>query len=221
MRGQPDPRNVPPWGPALGVAFMLVAAFALFFVNRGTESDRSLAVEQRDATSVEYSQFADQLLAVCSSNAPAANDLRARGLCDKATQVVAAPQAGPPGDPGPVGPRGPRGESITGPPGPPGPQGPAGPTGERGPTGETGPAGRDGEPGPRGETGATGPTGPEGPPGPRGPEGPPGPRGADGPAGPPGDTCAPGETRQPYEFPDGAIGSRCISEPPPDNILGP
>lgn len=220
MRGLPDNKNVPPWGTALGVAFMLIAAFALFFVNRGTENDRSLAVEQRNATGIEYSNFADQLIAVCETQTPSAKELRDRGLCAKANQVVAAPIAGPAGDPGPVGPRGPRGESVVGPPGPVGPQGAPGPAGEPGPTGPTGPpgpAGRDGAPGARGDQGERGPAGNDGAPGPRGETGP------AGPPGPPGQTCNPGETREPYVYPDGAPGSRCISAPPPDDqpILGP
>lgn len=216
--------NWPPTGKAVGVAIMFVAAIALYISNRGTESDlrgteqnRSLAVEQRDATATEYSAFADQLLAACNPNVPGAEELRNRGLCGKAAEVVAAPLAGPAGDPGPPGiqgPRGERGESITGPPGPAGPQGPPGIPGKDGEPGAAGPAGRDGEPGQRGDPG---PAGRDGEPGPAGPAGPAGPQ------GPPGDQCGEGETRQPYEYPDGAIGSRCISSPPPEDggLLGP
>src|SRR5688500_8585272 len=112
--------NWPPAGKAVGVAIMLIAAISLYFANRGTDNDRSLAVEQRNATAASYSDFADQLLAACNNTA-ATGELQNRGLCTKATQVVAAPVQGPAGDPSPVGPRGPRGESVTGPPGPQGP----------------------------------------------------------------------------------------------------
>lgn len=211
MRGQPKTRYMPSWGAALGVAIMLAAAIGLFFTGQNRETNRSLAVEQRNATATDYSEFANKLLAACDPGIPGSTELRNRGLCAKATEVVAAPVQGPSGDPGPVGPRGERGErgeSVIGPPGATGPTGPAGPQGPAGPAGPTGPAGRDGEPGQRGDSGPSGATGE---PGPRGETGPTGPA---GPPGPPGDTCAPGETRQPYVYPDGANGSRCISTPP-------
>lgn len=217
-------RDWPPAGKAVGVAIMFIAAIALWLANRGTENNRSLAVEQRNATAASYSEFADQLLAVCGNTA-VSGELQNRGLCAKATQVVAAPIQGPPGNPGPVGPRGPAGESIVGPPGPAGPQGLPGAPGKDGEsiTGPAGPAGRDGAPGQRGDAGERGPAGNAGEPGPRGEVGPAGPAGPAGPQGPPGDQCGDGETRQPYEYPDGAIGSRCISSPPDEGggILDP
>lgn len=48
----------------------------------------------------------------------------------------------------------------------------------------------------------------------RGPRGEQGAVGAEGERGPPGGTCPDGQTRQPYTYPDGRDGSRCVAPPP-------
>lgn len=49
----------------------------------------------------------------------------------------------------------------------------------------------------------------------------PGPAGPAGPPGPAGGSCLPGEVRQPYVYPDGVGGSRCVVPPPPEPQEGP
>lgn len=121
-------------------------------------------------------------IGVCESTDPV-DVARFSDLCQRASEAMAQPEAGP---------QGPRGER--------GPQGPPGPSGSPGaepacnaePTRCVGPAG---------EAGAVGPPGPAGPPGPRGPA---------GPQGPPGEGVPNGCTWQSYLYPDGVSGERCI-----------
>lgn len=158
-----------------------------------------------------WSDRLDQVNQVAASANERADDNAAAAieLAQQLRELGAVPRVTPPdrGEPGPEGPQGPAGErGPVGPPGPPGPPGaepacnalPTRCIGPQGPAGEAGPQGAQGEPG------AAGPPGETGPAGPAGPQGPP------GPAGPAGQPCPDGQQMEPYLYPDGRLGSRCV-----------
>jgi len=173
---------------------MLSAAAGLYWTQRGTEEDRSLAVAQRDATAEQAKDVAGDLLEACRGGFAA----RAPGSCEQAERVQAAPVAGPQGDAGASGRDGRDGKD--GRPGRDGVDGTPGRDGVDGAPGKDGVDGKDGAPGRDGVDGAPGRDGVDGPP---------------GPPGAPGGSCPPGEERQPYTWPDGVSGSRCVTAPPP------
>lgn len=176
---------------------VIVAAITLFADARKSEEGEIVANAQLQATADQSAEFASQLLAACDSSAGV--ELRQRGLCQRAAQVQAQPIAGPRGDPGATGERGASGER-----GPMGPMGPAGPAPPcmsepnqcRGQDGRPGVDGKDGVDGQDGKDGANGQDG------------------RDGERGPAGGSCPEGETREPYLYPDGVQGSRCVAPAP-------
>lgn len=152
------------------------------------------------ATTVATEQ-ASSVTQVCDQGGAAARELTVAGTCQQAAAVVAGPQGltGVGGAPGTDGRDG--ADSTV-----PGPMGPSGTPGIPGVAGATGAAGPSGEPGkPGADSTVPGPTGPSGAdstvPGPMGPK---------GDRGEPGPTCPDGAELQPYTFPDGAAGFRCV-----------
>lgn len=174
----------------IGVLALVLLAGILYLLFQAVQTAH---VAQQDQASL-----AQRVTEACANGGPAAVELHRVGACQQAAGVPGPP--GAPGAPGPEGPPGPRGE--------PGPTGPQGPQGAAGPLGPAGSAGLPGDPGAQGPAGESGPAGPAGPPGE------PGPSGAAGPPGPPGPSCPTGQQLEPYLYPDGRTGSRCV-EPPP------
>jgi hypothetical protein len=175
----------------IGVLALVLLAGILYLVFQAVQTAHD--ARQGQAT------LAQRVTEACTNGGPAADELRRVGACQQAAGVPGPP--GAQGTPGSEGPTGPRGE-----PGPGGPQGPPGVPGPNGPPGPSGPAGLQGDPGAAGPEGAAGPPGPAGDPGPSGTQGPP---------GPPGPSCPTGQQLEPYTFPDGRTGSRCVEPPVP------
>lgn len=193
-------RDVLLWVAVVG--FVIVTASVVYDKTTATErattaEDRVVTAEGQRAEAVQDVRTLGELVVsdVCLSSDPV-DALRFKALCQQAREAAAKPDPGPQGERGERGPPGPQG-----PPGPPGPEptcnalptrciGPTGPAGPQGPAGEPGPAG------PAGEQGI---------------QGPPGAAGSPGPAGPPGGSCENGEVREPYLWPDGRFGSRCVA----------
>lgn len=195
---------------------MISAALALTVAQQNTETERDVAVVERDATAQRAENFAESVLDACGQG------LVTGPVCNEAREVESSPtvirgRAGEQGPQGRLGPQGPRGlPGLTGPPGPEGDRGPLGPEGPDGRPGVDGEPGDDGEPGASGSDGDTGPTGPAG---------------AEGPAGPPGLTGPPGpggrgvssvecDSSTPFTFTitysDGSTETfSCGGEPPP------
>lgn len=189
------------------VAFVIGAStVALTAEEQKADTDRAVAVGERNATAERAAVFAATVEDACARGfvrGPACAE--AAAIAEKPV-VVQGEDGADSTVPGPRGVRGPRGL-----------MGPEGPEGKPGPPGLTGPAGADSTvPGPAGADGEDGEDGAVGPGGPAGPEGDAGPGGPAGPAGPPGGTCPEGQTRQPYTYPDGSPGSRCVRPPPPE-----
>jgi hypothetical protein len=181
----------------IGVLALLLLAGILYLVFQ--------AVQTAHVAQQDQATLAQRVTEACVNGGPAAVELHRVGACQQAAGIPGPPGApgapGAPGVPGPAGPSGPRGD-----PGPSGAPGPAGPVGESGPTGPAGSVGLQGDPGSQG---------PAGEPGPAGPAGEPGPSGAAGPPGPAGPTCPEGQQLEPYVYPDGRTGSRCVEPPAP------
>jgi hypothetical protein len=172
-----------------------------------------------DAADQVATEQASSVVEACDRGGAAARELSADGTCQQARQVVADPVIGPPGPegsegaPGSPGPPGEPGVGVPGTPGEPGKPGSTGPQGITGPAGPRGEQGAAGESvtGPQGPRGLTGPPGPAGADGQDGATGPQGEQGPQGPRGERGPTCPEGSTAQPYTFPDGVSGFRCVS----------
>jgi hypothetical protein len=175
----------------IGVLALVLLAGILYLIYQ--------AVQDAHVARQDQASLAQRVTEACTNGGPAAEELRRVGACQQAAGVPGPP--GAPGAPGLEGPVGPRGES--------GPVGPQGPSGVAGPSGPIGSAGL------RGDPGAAGPEGAAGAAGPAGPAGEPGPVGATGPQGPPGPACPEGQQLEPYVFPDGRAGSRCVEPPMP------
>lgn len=184
-------------GAMLALAVMTTAA-----VLNTTEADQATA--QLGQAVDRGAAAAAPVARVCDSGDDLAEALEAREpeACAKAREVLAAPPVpGPRGEQGATGATGPRGLK--------------GERGERGEPGETpacnalptrcvgpaGPKGEEGQQGERGEQGVTGPKGEQGEQGKQGERGEP---------GLPGGSCENGEVREPYLWPDGRAGSRCV-----------
>lgn len=181
----------------IGVLALLLLAGILFLVFQAVSDTRTAQQDQ--------ASLAQRVTAACVNGGPAAEELRRVGACQQA--------AGTPGPPGAPGQQGPQGvEGPAGPAGQPGAPGSPGSVGPPGPEGPLGPAGSAGLPGVEGPPGAAGSSGPPGPAGDPGAPGAAGPAGSPGPAGPP---CPEGQQLEPYVFPDGRAGSRCVEPVPP------
>lgn len=196
--------------PVVYVALALLAVTGAYAAGRLGET-----TEQLDESTVEKIAIANTVLRLCPGGRPTVDEVTLED-CLNARRVVDQPIPGPAGRPGDVGPSGPPGP--TGPPGPPGPIGPGGPAGQSPACALMPPfcVGADGRPGPAGPAGAAGPAGPAGTPGQPGTDGAPGPMGPPGPAGPAGPACPEGQQLEPYTYPDGRPGTRCVvpAEPP-------
>jgi hypothetical protein len=185
----------------IGILALLLLAGILYLVFQAVQTAH---VAQQDQASL-----AQRVTEACANGGPAAVELHRVGACQQAAGIPGPP--GAPGAPGPEGPSGPRGE--------PGLPGPPGPAGGAGPPGPAGSAGLQGDPGSQGAAGEPGPAGPAGSPGEPGASGAAGPPGPPGPAGSP---CPEGQQLEPYVYPDGRAGSRCVEPvvpPPPSSRL--
>lgn len=177
----------------VGLAVIL-AAVLLFIDSRTSEEDAEIAYAQVDATAQRALTLADEILAACEDGTiPAAY----AQSCDTAAEVSAEPvppvmiQEGKQGRRGERGEKGEKGDPCL--PSNPECRGPAGTNGTNGTNGTDGGNGTDGDDGPMGPMGPGGPAGP---------------------------ACQPGEAVEPYTWPDGRAGSRCVlpvppAEPPP------
>lgn len=175
----------------IGVLALLLLAGILFLIWQ--------VIQEAHVARVDQASLAQKVTDTCTGGGAAAVELRRIGACQQAAGVPGPPGApGPPGSPGATGPRGEQG-----------PVGPSGPPGATGPQGSAGADGSQGDPGPAGSQG------PAGDPGPPGPAGDPGPAGPPGPAGAPGPACPQGQQSEPYVFPDGRVGSRCVEPATP------
>lgn len=187
------------------VAVMLVGAFLW----GAAMAKRSEVMASNTVT------LAEQVQQACATGQLVIDD---RNLCEKASQIAAAPTELVPGPPGPRGSDGKDGE--------PGPQGPPGASGKDSTVaGPAGPPGPGGPPGPQGATGLTGATGAQGlsgadstvpgPAGPQGVQGPAGPAGADGAPGAPGADGVDGQPPSSFTFTD-KTGTTytCVPNPP-------
>ena len=180
------------WPVFVGLA-VLVAAVLLFIDSRESESGEQTANESLAATAERGQTLADQILAACQTGSIPQEYSAA---CATAADVSAEPVvvAGPAGETGPQGIQG-----I---------QGLRGEKGEKGEPGEKGEKGERGERGERGEAGQQGVAGEAGQDGRDGVDGQPGKDGRDGVDGDSG--CLPGTQPEPYVWPDGRTGSRCV-----------
>lgn len=189
----------PAWVLLLVGGAVVVVVILLLGQRAGTtETQRDDLAATNTNLAQGYTNLADAVRGECAAG-------RLTGpICPQAAAVVTSPEVVA----GRQGLQGVRGEA--------GAQGAQGPQGPMGPMGPMGPAGKDGTNGVDGKPGRDGVNGQDGTNGQDGANGTDGARGPEGPAGPPGGTCPDGETRQPYTWPDGVDGSRCVTTPPPD-----
>lgn len=179
------------WQVLVGVAVVL-AALLLFVDSRESEGAEQVAVAEKNATAERGLTLADQILAACQTGSIPADYSAA---CNTAAEVSQEPVVVVQGDAGAQGAQGLRGE-----------KGEKGEKGDNGDKGDTGEAGKDGEAGQDGQEGEAGQDGADGA------NGQPGQDGQDGADGDPG--CLAGTEPEPYVYPDGRTGSRCV-EPEP------
>lgn len=187
---------------------VVLAAIGLYGNARDSEQEEAVAIDRLQATGDQAQAATAPLVELCGDPGAVGDALRShpRNPCGLAAQVQAQPIAPARGERGETG--------ATGDRGPMGPMGPAGPAppcmseprqcrGEDGQDGRDGVDGKDGVDGQDGQDGADSTV--------------PGPRGPEGPRGPAGGSCGEGETREPYTYPDGVSGSRCVgaAAPPP------
>lgn len=187
------------WWVFVGAA-VIVAAVSLFVDSRNSEADEQSANNNLTATAARGQTLADQILAACQTNSIPP---QYENACNTAKDVSAQPVVVVPGPAGDQGPQG-----ATGAQGIQGAQGLRGEKGERGEKGDKGDKGDQGNDGEKGDPGQDGQNGKAGKDGANGVDGQPGKDGADGRDGDPG--CLAGTQPEPYTYPDGREGSRCV-----------
>lgn len=99
-------KELPRWLPwAIGVVVLaaLGVGYLVTTTSSTAQTDKKVAVDQRDATAQQATTLADQVAAACAAGGATAADLQRVGACQQAAQVQSTPvpQPGPKGDTGP------------------------------------------------------------------------------------------------------------------------
>lgn len=102
-KSQKDLPRWVPWVLAVVVLAALGVGYLVTTTSTTAQTDKQVAVGQRDATAQQATTLADQVAAACAAGGATAADLQRVGACQQAAQVQSTPVPvpGPKGDQGP------------------------------------------------------------------------------------------------------------------------